>query len=277
MRRHIRLLHLEDDARDAALIRDKLELADLACEIVHVQTKDAFEVALSKEPFDLILTDFNLPGYDGLAALKLARERQPGAPVIVISGSLGEDEAVNCLHVGATDYLLKQRLERLVSAVDRALQEADELQKRRQAEVELRESEERHRLLFQSNPMPMWVYDTQTLSFLAVNRSAVLSYGYSEAEFLAMTIRDIRPTEDLAPLEQAVRSLEIGKETRATWRHRKKNGQRIEVEVSSEHILFGDRPARLVLAKDNTDRIEAERTSRRLAAVIELSLDVARE
>jgi len=273
----LRVLHLEDSSRDAALICDRLDAAGLACNMVRVDNKADFETALATDAFDLILCDYNLPGYDGLSALQLARATQPLVPIIMISGSFGEDQAVQCLHSGATDYLLKQRMDRFVPAVRRALQEAEESRKHRQAEVELRESEERHRLMFQRNPLPMWVYDVETLRFLAVNKNAVVQYGYSEAEFLAMTIRDIRPPADLAQLNRAVTALETGKGTLGTWRHRKKNGAVIDVEVSSEPFVFSGRPARLVLARDITDRIVAERTRRRLAAVMEFSLDVARE
>ena len=92
----------------------------------------SFEAALAREPFDLILADYNLPGYDGIAALKWAQATQPDAPVIMISGTLGEEEAVKCLHIGATDYLLKGHLGRLVPAVRRALEEADARRARRQ-------------------------------------------------------------------------------------------------------------------------------------------------
>jgi PAS domain S-box-containing protein len=262
---HVRLLHLEDDPRDAALIQDRLEAGELSCEIVQVKSREEYAAALSGGPFDLILTDYNLRGYDGLSALRLARERQPDAPVIVISGSLGEEEAVNCLHVGATDYLLKGRLERLLPAIRRALQEAAELRRLQQAEAELRESEERHRLLFQSNPVPMWVYDVETLRFLAVNRKAVSSYGYSEEEFLAMTIRDIRPPADLHQLHVAVEVMRQGQHTLGTWRHRKKNGEVIDVEVTSDTIVFGGRQARLVLASDITERKQAAEATRALA------------
>jgi diguanylate cyclase (GGDEF)-like protein/PAS domain S-box-containing protein len=138
----IRILHLEDHPRDAELIQDKLEVADLACDIVLVDSREQYDAALAGTPFDLILCDYNVPEYDGLSALKLARQRQPDTPVIIISGSMEEEEAVKCLHLGATDYLLKQRLERFIPAVHRALQETDELHRRRQAETELNRSKD---------------------------------------------------------------------------------------------------------------------------------------
>src|SRR5258705_12437394 len=98
-----RVLYLEDDPRDAEMIHHKLEYQDVPCDIVLVDNESSFEAALTRESFDLIITDYNLPGYDRIAALTWAQRQQPDAPVIIISGVLGEEEAVKCLHTGATD------------------------------------------------------------------------------------------------------------------------------------------------------------------------------
>src|SRR6185503_11051244 len=94
---HLRVLHLEDSARDAEIVRHKLDDDGLACNIVVVSGKDSYEAALEREPFDLIISDYNLPGYDGITALKQARDTQPDVPVILISGTVGEEDAVKCL------------------------------------------------------------------------------------------------------------------------------------------------------------------------------------
>src|ERR1700675_3986588 len=125
MTRSIHVLHLEDSPRDAEIIRQRLDGADVSFDIVLTNSQDSFEAALTREPFDLIISDYNLPGYDGVRALKQAQATQPDVPVILISGTVVEEEAVRCLQIGATDYLLKGRLDRLVPAVQRALQEAD--------------------------------------------------------------------------------------------------------------------------------------------------------
>jgi len=137
----IRVLHLEDSQRDAEMLQDALKAGGVSADIVLVTSKERFEAALAGDSFDIILSDYNIPGYDGIAAVTLAQEQRPETPVIVVSGTVGDEDAVKCLHVGATDYLLKQRLDRLVPAVQRALREAKDRRQRNEAEHALRQSE----------------------------------------------------------------------------------------------------------------------------------------
>src|SRR6202049_3367073 len=130
----LRVLHLEDNPRDAEMVRQKLDVEGVPCEIFLANSKDSFEAALTRECFDLILSDYNLPGYDGVTALKQVQQTQPDVPVILISGTVGEEVAVKALHIGATDYLLKDRLDRLVPAVHRAIEEAATRRIRKDAE-----------------------------------------------------------------------------------------------------------------------------------------------
>jgi two-component system cell cycle sensor histidine kinase/response regulator CckA len=181
----VRLLHLEDNKNDAELIRDRLEVAGLASEIVWVTNRRGFEDALAAGTYQVILCDFNLPDYDGISALSVARERQPDVPVIVISGSLNEEEAVECLHLGATDYLLKQRMERLPNAVRRAIIASDELRRRRQTESELRASEERFRLLAHHSRDGFWFVGLKPQRVLYVSPAVEAIWGYTAEQFYA--------------------------------------------------------------------------------------------
>ena len=140
---------------------------------------------------------------------------------------------------------------------------------RKHAEAALRDSEMRYRELFDSNPQPMWVFDTETLAFLAVNAAAIANYGYSGAEFLAMTICDIHPPEEVALLREYLAQVGYGPRHSGPWAHRRKDGSLIQVE-SALHVLdFGRRPARLVLATNVTARILAEAETASLNAEIE--------
>ncbi|MGH8020580.1 MAG: response regulator [Opitutaceae bacterium] len=159
MTKPTRVLHLEDSKYDAELIQHILEKNGVECEIVRTETREAFETALESGEFDIILSDNSLPGYDGASALRLVRERRPLVPTIIISGSLGEEEAVACLQLGAVDYLLKGRLERLAPAFKRAIAEAKERRRRKEAEAELRRNEERMRLALAATNDAIWDWD----------------------------------------------------------------------------------------------------------------------
>ncbi|MGN6555947.1 MAG: hybrid sensor histidine kinase/response regulator [Verrucomicrobiota bacterium] len=147
---------------------------------------------------------------------------------------------------------------------------------RKLAEETLRESERRYRLLFESNPQPMWVYDLETLQFLAVNHAAIAHYGYSYDEFLRLTIADIRPAEDIPALRQTVASTIDGMSYSGIWRHRVKDGRIIIVEICSHPLRFAGRRAQMVVALDVTEREKAEaalaqseREQRQLAQMLE--------
>ncbi len=129
----------------------------------------------------------------------------------------------------------------------------------------LRASESSYRQLFEANPHPMWVYDLETLRFLAVNDAAVAHYGYSRDEFQAMTIADIRPTEDIPRLLESVARVEEGKVHEAgVWRHRRKDGTLIDAEIRSHVLDFGGRRAGVVLAHDVTERLRVANTLRQI-------------
>jgi PAS domain S-box-containing protein len=139
---------------------------------------------------------------------------------------------------------------------------ATDITGRKRTEEALRDAEERYRLLFDSNPLPMWVYDRDTLEFLAVNDAAVSRYGYSRDEFLSMTIKDIRSAANVPALLDNI-SHESGANSAGSWQHQKKDGSVIEVEIMSHVLVFAGRNAKLVLANDVTERNSA------LAALVE--------
>jgi PAS domain S-box-containing protein len=209
----IRLLHLEDDSRDAELIRLRLQADESACDVMWVKGKAEFESALQRQAFDLVLSDYKVPGYDGLAALRHVRETQPELPVIMISGGLSEEEAVDCVKAGATDYVLKQRLQRLGTAVRRALAEREERAALRRAEDAIRalnadlearvrertaELQSANRFLdsvIQNIPHLVVVKDAHDLRIVRVNRAVEELLGFSQAEMLGKSVHEIFSAE----------------------------------------------------------------------------------
>lgn len=142
------------------------------------------------------------------------------------------------------------------------------------------ESEEKYRLLFENNPNPMWVYDLHTLAFLTVNEAAVVRYGYSKNEFLSMTIKDIKPPEDVSALAKNVSRAKSGVDHAGVWRHRKKDGSFVFVEITSHTLNFAGRPAQLVMINDISDRKRLEdqlRHSQKMEAVGLLAGGVAHD
>ncbi len=137
----MRILHLEDDPKDAELIQATLEGEGIACDVTRVDTPVAFRTSLEQGGFDLVLADYSLSGLDGISALKVAKEVSPDVPFIFVSRNLGEEDAIEALKLGATDYVSKTRLSRIVLSARRALRDASERSQRQVAEQTLRESE----------------------------------------------------------------------------------------------------------------------------------------
>src|SRR3989440_6543973 len=140
----LKLLILEDNTFDAELEVGRLQAAGYDCDWKQVQTREEFEASLDRPEFELILADYNLPNFDGLSALSLLRERGLEIPFVLISGTLGEERAIESLKAGATDYVMKERLERLAPVVTRALN--DRLERARRSAAQQALGDAHHRL-----------------------------------------------------------------------------------------------------------------------------------
>jgi two-component system, NarL family, sensor histidine kinase UhpB len=147
VKRDVHILMLEDDAADAELTRFALRKGGLNFSLARVETQGQYLKALAERPPSLILSDYSLPGFNGHDALHIALEKCPETPFIFVTGTMGEEVAIETLKSGATDYVLKTRLSRLMPAVTRALREAEERSQHRRAEEQLRESHEQLRAL----------------------------------------------------------------------------------------------------------------------------------
>ena len=190
----IHILHLEDDAADAELARAILEEAGLTCRITRVQTGDEFREALLRGGHDVILADFRLPNFDGMAALRLVQEMGLDIPFIFVSGTMGEDAAIEGLTKGATDYVLKQKLARLEPAVKRALQDTENQRERRQAERSLAAQFQFLQLLIDTIPSPVFYKDVNGV-YLGCNQSLAEFLGKPKEEIIGKTVFDTYPKE----------------------------------------------------------------------------------
>ena len=190
--RSLTVLHLEDSPRDAEIVRERLADAGPQVRVDWAANEPEFESFLRRDEYDVILADYELPGFDAPAALRLAAALRPGTPFICVSGAIGEDSAVELLKQGATDYVRKDRLERLPLKVRRAVEEAEERRARQQAEVALRESETRYRRLHESMRDAFALVDMSG-RILETNRSYQEMVGYDAEELTRLTYPELTP------------------------------------------------------------------------------------
>jgi two-component system sensor histidine kinase UhpB len=252
----LNILVVEDNPGDIFLFKEFLRATDLLIEEIFEagRLSEARQI-LEEQKINLVFLDLSLPdsfGLESYIGLGLPAQR---LPVILLTGLSDTSIALQALAMGAQDYLIKGDFdEKLLS---RAIRYS--LERKRNMES-LQESEVRYRELFNNNPMPMWVFDGGSLLFLEANDSAVHHYGYTNAEFLSMTLADIRLNGDIGELRKEVDKIrENGVvQQKGLQQHVRKNGDTIYVEVAWHNINYMGRPAILVLAGDVTERIVLE-------------------
>jgi PAS domain S-box-containing protein len=278
MQKPVRILHLEDNPMDAEMIHAKLESENLVCQILHVKDREEFERCAATSEFDLILSDYSVPHYNGTAALRFVREKNPDVPFILVSGTLGEDKAVDSLKNGATDYIIKQRLERLGPAVTRALQDAEEKRERERVEHELRmeaeASEKRFRTLVEQSLIGIYVIQDER--FIYTNPTMEKILGCSQQEIASRPLLDFIFPEDRALVRENIRKRMEGlvKGIHYTLRMLRSDQSMIYVEARGGLVdNFNGRPAIIGTLLDITERKNAEDKLREQATLLEKAQD----
>ena len=254
----LRILLLEDRAADAELVTHALRQGGFEFVATRAATERDFLAGLRNSAPHLILADYSLPTYNGLAALAAAQEQCPETPFIFVSGSLGEERAIETLHRGATDYVLKDRLARLEPAVRRALREREEVRKREEADGQRREAETRFRTLFEQSPDGIVIIDPATARILEFNGTAHRQLGYSREEFARLTIPDLEAAE--APEETRAKIAKVIREGKASFetRQRTRQGEIKDIHVTAQMIEVLGRPVYHCIWRDITERKQAE-------------------
>ena len=250
----LKILVVEDHIGDYILIEDYLTDEQLQIKLTRAVTfKEANEKLISEEQYNIILLDLSLPDADdneGLVRKMVALSKN--TPIIVLTGYANKAFGVKTLSLGISDYLLKDELNgpQLVKSIYYSIE-------RKNNDIRLSESERKYKALFDASPLPMWVLDRHTLQFLNVNDAAIALYGYSQEEFLSMSIRDFWAEDLKVEIENTWR-LNYHDSFGMMVKHNKKDGEIVYLEITSNPIDFNGKEARVTQAKNITAQLAAE-------------------
>jgi two-component system, cell cycle sensor histidine kinase and response regulator CckA len=269
MNESIRILIVEDQPTDAELAKREIDKTIKSCVFHRVETHEDYLAALESFNPDLIITDYRMPRFDGLTALKLALEKAPFIPVIIMTGAINEDTAVECMKAGAANYVIKEQLKRLSQAVLHALEEKRILLERHKAELALRESEERYRTLVHTLPDALTVADING-NVVYEAPTTLRFYGYDVGDNLIgrRVVDWIHPAYKAKALN-LIDDLKAGRDVRhQEFMLTKKDGSFFfgEVSASSMRDAQGNVTGFLSLVRDISDRKQAEAERAQLQA-----------
>ena len=265
----LRVLVVDDDEEDFLILRDLLsDYPAGQYELSWVPTLADGVVALRASKHDVYLVDYLLGPDNGLDLVRLAvAEGSSHRPVILLTGHGSLDVDREALAAGASDYLVKGNIdaEKLARSIRYAAERTRQLS-------EIEDTKQRYLQLFECNPAPTWVYDIETLRFIAVNDAMIRNYGYSRRELLdQLLISDIRPPEEAERLRGYLAQRGELEGAAGIWQHRRKDGSLLWVEVTSHPMTLDGRPSRIVIANDITARREAQAQMLLLERVVESS------
>ena len=263
MKSPLQILHLEDNPRDAELIQATLETEGIVCDVTRVDTEADFCASLEHGSFDLILTDYTLPSFDGLSALKISMEKRPDVPFIFVSGTLGEEVAIEALKIGATDYILKERLSRIVPSVQRALREAKERAERKRAEEAALAARARFEGILEIAQDAIISVNSHQ-GIILFNQGAEKIFGYTQAEVIGRPLDLLLPQrfEDVhrKHIEDFARSPDVARTMgqRREVSGRRKDGGEFPAEASISKLDLGSELVFTVILRDITERKRAD-------------------
>ena len=266
----LRVLVVDDDEEDFLILRDLLaDYAQGRFELEWVGTLAAGAAALREDRHDVFLVDYQLGPDNGLDLVRLAvAEGSMHRPVIMLTGHGNAEVDREALSAGAADYLVKGNID--AEKLARALRYAAE---RTRQMVQIEEGKRRYRLLFELNPFPTWVYDTETLRFVAVNDAMVAGYGWSRDALLSMDVMAIRDPGEAQPLRDFLAGWGNRSGNAGVWRHRRKDGSLLWADISTHSIELDGKRCRMVIAHDITRQREAQERLLLLQRAVESSMN----
>ena len=253
----LRVLLVEDSATDAKLVVQELQRGARTVEHERVETPDAMGAALERQTWDLVISDWSMPKFSAMGALDVLKKTGLDLPFIIVSGTIGEDAAVDAMHAGAHDYVLKDRLARLTPAVARELRECEERGARRKAEIALRESEARFRRLAESGLVGITIVDGDG-RVVEANDTFLAMLGYSRDDVQAGSVSAAAMTPpEWAGSNAAAREQLLAHGVAPPWEKEyfRKDGSRVPVLVGAATL---DGTKRISLSIDLTERRQAE-------------------
>ncbi len=275
MNRSLRVLIIEDSDEDLRLLVDTLRSGGYAVTWRQAASERSMREALDEEAWDIVLADYTMPRFSGPDALGLILDRELDLPVVIVSRAIDEDVAVAAVHMGATDYVMKRNLGRLIPAIERALRETEERRSRRQAEEALRASEERYRELIENANDIVFTTDLAG-NFTSLNHAGEQISGYHHNDLRHMNMSQVLTPEGYDVAIQMIRQkLADNRPTRYEVTLIARDGHLVPLEISTRLICHDDVPVGVQgIARDITERLQAEEElrlrERKQAAVAEL-------
>ncbi len=265
----LRILHLEDSPADAELIKKTLVSEGINCDIELVETQADFMNVIEKDGFDIILLDYTLPSFNGHEALAIIKEKYLDVPVIFVSGTMGEEFAIETLKSGATDYVLKDSLSRLVPSIIRALHEVEERAERKRAEEALQTEKVYLDQLFDNAPEAIVMGDNDA-NVLRINSEFTRLFGYTSDEAHGRSIDDLLAPENLREEALSItRRVAHGEKVNFETMRSRKDGTIIHVSVLASPIVIGNKQIGVYgIYRDVTERIMATERMNKLINIV---------